>query len=157
MNRTLFSLSLLATAALITGCATQSQSPSVYNSGQTQREQSVRFATIEAVRPVTIAQQQSGVGTGAGAAIGGVLGSLAGQNSRNGVGSLIGSVVGAVGGGIAGQSIENAKSQKLGFELTYRYENGQISSLVQDADVSFKVGDKVRVLSGGGVTRVAPL
>lgn len=146
----------LCAAALLAGCATQSQSPSVYAAHQAQREQSVRYAVIEAVRPVTLAQQQSGVGSGAGAVIGGVLGSLAGQNSRNGVGSIVGSVLGAVGGGIAGQSIENAKAQKLGFELTYRYDNGQVSSLVQDADVQFKVGDKVRVLSGGGTTRVAP-
>ena len=154
MKRILWSLTALA---LLAGCATRSQSPSVYAAQQAQREQSVRYAVIEAVRPVTIAQQQSGVGSGAGAVIGGVLGSLAGQNSRNGVGSIVGSVLGAVGGGIAGQSIENGQAQKLGFELTYRYDNGQVSSLVQDADVQFKVGDKVRVLSGGGTTRVAPL
>jgi outer membrane lipoprotein SlyB len=36
-----------------------------------------------------------------------------------------------------------------------RYDNGTLGAIVQEADESFNVGDRVRVLSGGGATRVA--
>ena len=46
---TALALSTVVIAAIVTGCATQSSSGSVYRSSDTQREQTVRMATVEAV------------------------------------------------------------------------------------------------------------
>lgn len=135
----------------VTGCATQQRSASVYRAGEAQREQTVRMATVESVREVTIDRGQTGVGTGAGAIVGGVAGSSVGQ----GKGSVIGAVAGAVAGGIVGQAIENQSSKVPGVEITVRLDNGELRAIVQEIDgQQFKPGDRVRLLSEGGVTRV---
>jgi outer membrane lipoprotein SlyB len=138
--------------AVLGGCATQERSASVYRAGEAQREQVVRMAVVESVRDVTIDRGQTGVGTGAGAIIGGIGGSAVGQ----GRGSAVAAVVGAVAGGIAGQAIENNRSRVPGVELTVRLENGELRAIVQEIDgQQFKPGDRVRLLSQGGVTRVS--
>jgi outer membrane lipoprotein SlyB len=138
--------------AVLGGCATQERSASVYRAGEAQREQVVRMAVVESVRDVTIDRGQTGVGTGAGAIIGGIGGSAVGQ----GRGSAVAAVVGAVAGGIAGQAIENNRSRVPGVELTVRLDNGELRAIVQEVDgQQFKPGDRVRLLSQGGVTRVS--
>jgi outer membrane lipoprotein SlyB len=140
------------TVASITGCATQQRSASVYRAGEAQREQTVRMATVESLREVTIDRGQTGVGTGAGAVVGGIAGSSVGQ----GKGSAIGAVAGVVAGGILGQAIENQSSKVPGIEITVRLDNGELRAIVQEVDgQQFKPGDRVRLLSDGGVTRVS--
>lgn len=144
----------LAALAVISlsGCATQQRSASVYRAGEAQREQTVRLATVESLREVTIDRGQTGVGTGAGAVVGGVAGSSVGQ----GKGSVIGAVAGAVAGGIIGQTLENQSSKVPGLEITVRLDNGELRAIVQEIDgQQFKPGDRVRLLSEGGVTRVS--
>jgi outer membrane lipoprotein SlyB len=142
----------VAAVALLGGCATQQRSASVYRASEAQREQVVRMAVIESVREVTIDRGQTGVGTGAGAIIGGIGGSTVGS----GRGSAVGAVIGAVAGGIAGQALENNSSKVPGLELTVRLDNGELRAIVQEIDgQQFKPGDRVRLLSQGGVTRVS--
>lgn len=152
MNRQLRWIATAAAALLLAGCATQQRSASVYRAGEAQREQVVRMAVIESVRDVTIDRGQTGVGTGAGAVVGGIAGSTVGQ----GRGSAVGAVLGAVVGGIAGQAIENNSSKVPGVELTVRLDNGELRAVVQETDgQQFRPGDRVRLLSQGGVTRVS--
>jgi outer membrane lipoprotein SlyB len=152
MNRQLRWIAAAAAALLLAGCATQQRSASVYRAGEAQREQVVRMAVIESVRDVTIDRGQTGVGTGAGAVVGGIAGSTVGQ----GRGSAVGAVLGAVVGGIAGQAIENNSSKVPGVELTVRLDNGELRAIVQETDgQQFRPGDRVRLLSQGGVTRVS--
>jgi outer membrane lipoprotein SlyB len=106
---------------------------------------------VESVRTVTIEGTQSGVGTVAGGVIGGVAGSNVGQ----GKGQTVGSVLGAVLGGVAGQAIEERATKKDGLEITIKLDSGQIIAVTQEADESFRPGERVRVLSGGGATRVS--
>ena len=134
----------------MTGCATQSNSAAVYGSGQVQREQIVRMGVVESVRQVAIQRQESGIGTLAGAGLGGVAGSAIGQ----GRGSIVGAIVGAVAGGVAGNAIEGSAAQRPGYELTVRLDNGEMRAIVQEADEYFQPGDRVRILSRGGISRV---
>ena len=135
----------------LSGCATQQRSASVYKAGEAQREQAVRMATVEGVREVTLDRGQTGVGTGAGAVIGGVTGSTVGR----GRGSVVGAVAGAVAGGIIGQAVENSSSKVPAVEITVRLDNGDLRAIVQETDgQQFKPGDRVRLLSQGGLTRV---
>jgi outer membrane lipoprotein SlyB len=140
----------VAAAAVVAACA-EPRSANVYRAGETMREQVVRMATVESVRQVTIDRGQTGVGTGAGAIVGGV----AGSNIGSGKGSVVGTVLGAVAGGIAGQAIEGSTSKVPGLEITVRLDNGEVRAIVQEVnDQTFLPGERVRLLSEGGHTRV---
>lgn len=139
-----------ASFLLLTACA-GSQSGSAYSRSQTRGEMQVRMGVVESVRTVTIEGTQSGVGTAAG----GVVGGVAGSNVGHGKGSTVAAVIGAVIGGVAGQAIEEQTTKKEGLEITIQLDSGQIIAVTQEADEPFRPGDRVRVLSGSGVTRVS--
>lgn len=143
-------LAALASITLIGGCAT-SQSGSSYRQAQAQHEMSVRMGVVESVRQVTLEGNKSGAGTVAGAAIGGIAGSNIGGGNR---GSAVGTILGVVGGAVAGHAIEEGVSKKAGLEITVKFDNGSMSAITQEADEQFHQGERVRVLSGGGTTRV---
>lgn len=136
---------------MLAGCASQSNSGSVYSAGEAQREQIVRMGVVESVRNVTIEPHRSGVG----AAAGGVIGGVAGSNVGGGRGSIVGSVLGAVVGGIAGNAAEGAITRKAGLEITVKLDNGELRAITQEADEAFRPGERVRLLSSGGTTRVS--
>ena len=139
----------VAVSVFIAGCASTS-SGSVYSGGQARQEQTVRMGVVESVRQVSIEGSKSGVG----AVAGGVVGGVAGSNIGGGKGSTIGTILGAVAGGVAGSAIEQGTTKKQGLEITVKLDNGELRAITQDADESFRPGERVRLLSGGGVTRV---
>jgi len=144
-----FALTILA-AVTLAGCAS-SHSASSYGRGQTRQEMTVRFGTIESLRPVSLESDRGGsVGTVTGAMLGG----LAGSNVGGGRGAVAATVLGAVAGGAAGAAVEGALARRDGVEVTVRLDTGQYIAVVQEADQDLRPGDRVRVLSGGGTTRV---
>ncbi len=146
------SIAAIALAAALAGaCAYPGQGSRDYRYGAMRGEQSVRFGVVDAVREVRISPYDTGVGTATGAILGGIAGSHAGSGS----GHAAGAVAGAVLGGIIGQNIERSGNERLGVELTVLLDSGRYIAVVQEADESFRVGDRVRVLSGRGQTRVA--
>jgi outer membrane lipoprotein SlyB len=140
----------LVALLFVSGCASTS-SGSVYSGAQARGEQTVRMGVVESVRQVTIEGSKSGVGALAGGAVGGVAGSNIGGGSR---GSAIGTILGAVAGGVAGDAIEHGTTKKQGLEITVKLDNGELRAVTQDADEAFRPGERVRLLSGSGVTRV---
>src|SRR5262249_45238766 len=140
-----------AAAALVVlaGCMTH-ESANVYDKHEAGREQTVRMATVDSVRKVTIEGSQSGVGAAAGGAVGGIAGSGVGQNR----GSAVAGVLGAVGGGVLGNAAERKLTAKDALEITVKLDSGELRAIVQEADVDVRPGDRVRLLSSGGVTRV---
>ncbi|MFC4418982.1 outer membrane lipoprotein [Cupriavidus pampae] len=138
-------------AALVSGCASWSNSNSVYTSDQAGREQTVRYGVVEGVREVLIQGQQSGAGTVAGGVLGGV---AAGSTIGGGGGAVAAGLLGAVIGGIAGSAAENKLQQRRGLEITVRLDNGEMRAVTQEADEVFRPGERVRLLSSGGTTRV---
>lgn len=143
-------LGVLALSGLLPGCIS-SKSGAAYSRDQARHAQNVETGTVEHVREVVIEGTQSGIGATAGAAVGGIAGSDVGH----GKGSQAGAVVGAVAGGVLGGTIEEATTRKKGYEITVRLDSGRVIAVAQEADEEFKAGDRVRVLSGEGVTRVA--
>jgi outer membrane lipoprotein SlyB len=85
---------------------------------------------------------------------GGVVGGVAGSNVGGGKGSTIASILGAVAGGVAGNAIEQGTTKSQGLEITVKLDNGELRAITQEADESFRPGERVRLLSGSGVTRV---
>ena len=141
---------LIVLMALVAGCAS-SNSGDVYTREQTRQVQTVKMGVIESVRMVKIEGTKSGLGTVTGAAVGGVAGSSVGH----GKGSVVAAVVGAVAGGLAGSAIEEGATRKDGVELTVKLDSGTLLAIVQEADEKFYPGDRVRILEGGGETRVS--
>lgn len=141
---------LLIAAALLAGCAS-SKSGEVYTRDQARREQTIRMGIVESVRPVTMEGTKSAVGPMAGAAVGGIAGSTLGH----GKGSAVTAVIGAVAGGLAGAAIEEGVTRRQALEITVKLDNGQFLAIVQEGDAAeFRPGDRVRLLSTGGETRV---
>lgn len=140
----------LASAVALGGCAT-SRSGAAYTRDQTRQEQTVRMGVVESVRHVQIEGTRSGIGAAAGGVVGGIGGSDIGQ----GKGSSVGAVLGAVAGGVAGQAAEEALTRKPGLEITVKLDNGRLIAITQEADEEFRPGERVRVVSGGGVSRVS--
>lgn len=145
-------VAVLTATALVSGCANYSNSGSVYSPGQAQREQVVRYGVVQGVREVMIQGGSTGAGTLAGGAIGGV---AAGSTIGGGGGAVAAGLLGAVLGGIAGSAAENRITQRRGLEITVQLEDGDMRAITQEADEVFRPGDRVRLLSSGGVTRVS--
>ena len=132
--------------------ATPSQSGSVYSRDKVGQEQTVRTGVVDSVRQVEIEGTRSGIGPAAGAVVGGIAGSTIGHGKGSSVGAVLGSVI----GGVAGQATEQGTTRKNGVEITVKLDNGGLLAITQEADgTTFNSGDRVRLLSGGGVTRVA--
>lgn len=139
-----------AFAAVLTGCATPGLGGGSYSREQARREQTVRVGVVESIREVKLEGTRSGIGPGAGAVAGGVAGSTVGH----GRGSAVAAIAGAVVGGIAGQAAEQGLTAKRGVEVTVKLDSGQMLAIVQEADETFRPGDRVRILSDGATSRV---
>lgn len=134
----------------LAACAS-SNSGSVYSRDDARKVQVVKMGVVESVRPVKLEGTKTPIGSAAGAAVGGIAGGSVG----NGRGSAVGAVIGAVAGGIAGAMAEEGITRKDAFEITVKMDSGALIAIVQEADEQFKAGDKVRLIEGGGVSRVS--
>lgn len=140
----------------LAGCAnTAPLGGDVYTSQQAGAAQNVKFGTITALRQVQIqADSRLGgaVGTGGGAVIGGLLGNQIGGGS----GRTLATAAGVIAGSVAGSQIEESVNRVNAWEMEIRLDNGQEVVVVQKADRSFQVGQRVRVIGSGNNVTVAP-
>ena len=129
-------------AVLLTACAS-SNSGKVYSRDETQRTQVVEFGTVIAVEDVLI----EGTKTPVGAATGAVVGGVAGAGSADSSGDRIRGVLGAVIGGVVGAAAEEGLTRRKGHEITVEMSDGELISIVQEADQQIAINDSVRVLT----------
>ena len=141
-------LAAAALATVMTGCA--GLGGGSYTREQARREQTVRMGYVESIREVKLEGTQSGAGAVGGAVLGGVGGRAIGR----GTGSTVASVIGAVAGGVAGHMAEGNITAKRGVEVTVKLDSGQMVAITQEADDTFRPGDRVRILSDGATSRV---
>jgi outer membrane lipoprotein SlyB len=152
-KKTLTLAAMLVASVSLTGCFTPPGSADVYSVGQAQREQTVRLGTIESVRAVKI--EGEGGGAALGTLGGGALGAVAGSAIGGGKGSILTAIAGGLAGAVAGNALGQGLSNANGVEITVRLDNGDLRSITQAATAEvFRAGDRVRLLSSGGVTRV---
>jgi outer membrane lipoprotein SlyB len=133
MDRRIRTAVLLLAVTVVAGCA-QGLGGGSYSREEARREQNVRMGVVESVRQVQIEGTRTIVGPAAGAVVGGIAGSSIG----GGRGSDIAAVLGAVAGG----------------EVTVKLDSGALVAIVQEADETFKAGERVRILSDGRTSRV---
>ncbi|WP_109482238.1 glycine zipper 2TM domain-containing protein [Paraburkholderia sp. C35] len=145
---------VIVSSLAMSGCAYNSSSADVYSSSQAQREETVRMGTVDSVRAVKISSN-NGQPSGLGAIGGGALGAVAGSAIGGGRGSILTGIVGGLAGAVAGNTIENSTAMRDGVEITVRLDNGDLRAITQSATGEiFRAGERVRLLSSGGVTRV---
>jgi len=145
---------LACTVALSACATTPAGSADMYSGFDTQREASVRMGIVESVRPVTIdgSNGQPGV---FGAIGGGLLGAVAGSAIGHGRGSLFSGILGGVAGAVAGDQVQTHLERHPGEEITVRLDDGALRAVTQNvSEGRFYPGERVRLLSEGGTTRV---
>ena len=148
----LLAASITAVSLTLTGCQS-SQTGDSYSRDEARTVQTVRMGTISALRPVKIEGSKTPIGAGAGAVIGGVGGSAVG----GGKGSIVMAVIGAVAGGLMGAAAEEGLTRTQGVEVTVREDDGSMRAYVQEVQPNeiFRVGERVRIMSVNGTSRVA--
>ena len=138
-------------AAYLAGCAS-SRSGEVYSRDHARQAQTVENGTVESVKQVVIEGTKTPVGTAAGGVAGGVLGSTVGSGS----GRTVATVIGALAGAAAGTAAEEGITRKQGLEIIVRKDTGGSIVVVQEADVPFYPGDRVRIITANdGTTRIS--
>ncbi len=142
-------VSVMLASLVLIACAS-SNSGSVYKREDARKVQTVKTGIVESVRQVKLEGTKSPVGTVAGGAIGGIAGSSIG----GGRGSAIAAVIGAVAGGLAGSAAEEVVTRKDGIEITVKLDGGGLIAIVQEADETFQLGEKVRIVENGETSRV---
>ena len=104
--------------------------------------------SIELVQQENAGSDNSiGLGTVAGAVIGGVVGNQIGA----GRGNTVATVAGVAGGAYVGHALEkeNRQRQKVdAYKITVRMEDGSYQELMQNTDGNLRVGDRVRYENG---------
>ncbi|PLP88281.1 hypothetical protein CYD26_19575 [Pseudomonas sp. FFUP_PS_473] len=143
--------SVTTLSLLLGGCASNLTGDS-YSRDEARRVQTVRMGTIESLRPVKIEGTKTPIGGGAGAIVGGVAGSGVG----GGRGSVVAAVIGAVAGGLLGSAAEEGITRTQGVEITVREDDGSMRAYVQQVQENeiFRVGDRVRIMTVDGTSRV---
>lgn len=143
---------VLVAASLLVSACTFPSSRRVVPSSQANVLQNIDTGTVVSVREVVIEGERSNIGMYGG----GLLGGAAASGIGSGVGTAIASAAGAVGGAIVGQATEEAITRKDAQEIIVRLDSGQQVVVTQEADGGyFREGDRVRLLTGGGYSRVA--
>ena len=99
---------------------------------------------VEAIDVVEL----KGEGTGLGAVAGGVVGGVLGNQVGRGSGRKIATVAGVAGGAYAGHQIEKHVKATRRYDVTVRMDNGALRSVFYDAEPSFRIGDKVKIVNG---------
>lgn len=131
---------LVASSALITGCASTSPHAVSYSSSQ---PESATYGTIDSIQYTQVNQESSGAGTVAGGLVGALLGNQIGSGSGRGVAT----VAGAVGGAVVGNEIEkNRGHTRDAYQISVRLDNGDYRTIVQDSAPDLRVGNRVRLV-----------
>ncbi len=92
--------------------------------------------------------EKPGETTPLGLVAGGLVGGILGHQVGSGGGKDLATIAGAVGGGLAGREIEERARSTRVHEITVRMEDGRVHTFTQQADPSFVVGDRVRLVQG---------
>lgn len=141
----------IGSAILLSSCAQQSLTGDTYSRGEAGYAQNVRTGRITSIRYVKIEGEAT-----SGAVLGGVAGGVLGNQIGHGSGRTAATLGGAALGMVAGSHIGKEAQSRQGIEIMVRLDQGGTVSIVQQANPreEFRVGDRVRVISGGGRDRV---
>lgn len=147
--------SLLALAAVLTLGACETINSPGYRSGyddnypqnNNSRQSYSRYGVVQSVELVRPENNNTdiGLGTLAGAVVGGIVGNQVGA----GRGNTAATVIGAAGGAYVGHELEKRPRQQAdAHRLNIRMEDGSHQSVIQSPEADIRVGDRVQVDNG---------
>ena len=136
-------------AALTLGaCATVNSPANAPNSGVAGPSNAYpEYGVVQSIELVRQDGNASGIGLGtiAGAVVGGVVGNQVGA----GRGNTAATVIGAAGGAYVGHELENRQQPRPdAYKITVRMEDGSYQALTQTTSAGLRVGDRVRIGNG---------
>lgn len=139
------SLPVIVVAALAAGCQ---GSGDLFGGGSSPQAQPIASnvngtGTIQSVDMVP-RSQGIGLGTLAGAAVGGILGNQVG----GGTGRTVATAAGAAGGAYVGNEVEKRRNAGEIYKVTIRMDDGTTQSFAQEAAPAVRQGDRVQITNG---------
>ncbi len=146
-SRTTAAIATVALAGVLGACAEQprygSQYPGqpTYSSYPSSAPAGMEYGTVTNIEMLQGRSGNSGVGVGtvAGAVIGGVLGNQVGKGS----GRTVATVLGAVGGGYLGHTVEQRTRTTTAYQIRVRMDDGSVRTFTRSQPVA--EGTAVRV------------
>jgi outer membrane lipoprotein SlyB len=152
----------LATATLVSGCATYDEprsyrynpyyEASTYPYAGVDEERAARYGHPGVIVDLATVEDWDR-SSGGGALLGGIIGGVLGNQIGSGSGRAAATIGGALAGGAIGNRIEQDR-HGYALEITVRLDNGDVVSVLQDHDRGFDVGDRVRIIGWGRDARV---
>ncbi|MEO7097749.1 MAG: glycine zipper 2TM domain-containing protein [Luteolibacter sp.] len=144
-------IALIAFPFLFVSCAQQSLTGDSYSRSEAGQAQSVQRGRITSIRYVKIEG-----GTTAGTIIGGVAGGVLGNQIGGGAGKTLATIGGVGLGAVAGSQAQKSIDSRQGIEIQVRLDGGSSISVTQEVNPNepFARGERVRVLTNGGRTRI---
>ncbi len=143
--------SVLGVTTLLGGCLKE-LTGSNYDRYEARTMQTIQFGEIVEIELVKLDGTESGIGSLAGAATGGI----AASNIGGGRGQGLAVIAGAVAGGVLGNYAERKSTETDALNFTVRLDNGSFISVVQQSEGnSLLVGDRVKVMTQGRTSRLA--
>ena len=137
---------LVAASLVLSGCASGTGGKDERRT-QPRMVEEVEMGRVEGVRHVRIPSTKASTGWRPSVVVGGGIGS----GGYSGIGIGVGTVLGGWGGAGAGESV----THQAGYEITVRLDSGRMIAVTQTAEENFRTGDRVRVLTGNGGTRIS--
>ena len=145
---------VLALAGLLTlgGCETMNNPTNTSSSG-TINPANV-YSGYGVVQSIELVQQGNsgiaGSGIGIGTIAGAVVGGIVGHQVGGGTGQTAATVAGAAGGAYVGHELEKRQQQQTAdvYKFTIRMDNGSYQALTQSTSANFRVGDRVKIENG---------
>lgn len=138
-----------ATLAMSTAC-TSNMGANQRSAGSVGYASTVMAGTVQATTPVTISKDNSILGAGVGAVLGGLAGSELGGGDKA---QTAGAIGGAVLGGLAGNEAGKALGRRNGFSYIVAFDSGEVKEIVLAGDASYAPGTRVNVVfATDGVT-----
>jgi outer membrane lipoprotein SlyB len=129
MRATRFAALLLAVGiGLLAGCATQPAAP--------------RVATVIGISQIERANPDTQI---VGAVGGGLIGGLIGHQIGAGTGQALATVAGALAGGYVGSEIARRSDRETVYQITYRYDDGEVDNMTLPSKPDLRIGQRVRV------------
>lgn len=141
---TLKVLAAFTIATLASGCATDISSKSFSDDDVGEASQTYAGVVIK-VRSVKVGPDSLGK-SHTGMIAGGIGGGLIGSQLGSGFGGALATVGLAGAGALGGAMAEKSLRTQQGLEITVKLSNGELRSVVQGGDVSFKKGENILLM-----------
>lgn len=151
-----FASGLLIVGALALGACANTNAPASSSPNNTGAAPASVYPGYGVVHSVEVIKNENngigGSGIGLGTIAGAVIGGVAGNQVGEGKGNTAATVVGAAGGAYVGNQIENRQKSPDSYRITVRMQNGGYQTITQTTN-TVRVGDRVMVAGDGSVNR----